>query len=200
MQDGNETNSQPLTGLPHLVASSVSSGDITSIDADTVVVNLFQGVTSPGGATGAVDRALGGTISVLVAAGDIPGKPGDVTVLYSGGAISARRVLVVGLGREEKFDLEAVRRAAARAALRARELGSERLATIAHGAGIGGLDAAQAAQATLEGALLARSEEHTSELQSRGHLVCRLLLEKKNNPHTTMETNIKNKTLNHICI
>src|SRR5690625_5400335 len=26
---------------------------------------------------------------------------------------------------------------------------------------------------------LMRSEEHTSELQSRGHLVCRLLLEKK---------------------
>src|SRR5690625_6194080 len=25
-----------------------------------------------------------------------------------------------------------------------------------------------------------RSEEHTSELQSRGHLVCRLLLDKKN--------------------
>src|SRR5690625_6044820 len=25
-----------------------------------------------------------------------------------------------------------------------------------------------------------KSEEHTSELQSRGHLVCRLLLEKKN--------------------
>src|SRR2546422_4292230 len=32
-----------------------------------------------------------------------------------------------------------------------------------------------------------RSEEHTSELQSRLHLVCRLLLEKKktNNKHTT---------------
>src|SRR5690625_6768608 len=28
-----------------------------------------------------------------------------------------------------------------------------------------------------------RSEEHTSELQSRGHLVCRLLLEKKTNRH-----------------
>src|SRR5690625_5662315 len=27
---------------------------------------------------------------------------------------------------------------------------------------------------------LSRSEEHTSELQSRGHLVCRLLLAKKN--------------------
>src|SRR5690625_6008365 len=38
---------------------------------------------------------------------------------------------------------------------------------------------------SLVGALMAvgegrrRSEEHTSELQSRGHLVCRLLLEKK---------------------
>src|SRR5207253_6294843 len=29
-----------------------------------------------------------------------------------------------------------------------------------------------------------RSEEHTSELQSRGHLVCRLLLEKKKRIHT----------------
>src|SRR3712207_7507061 len=30
-----------------------------------------------------------------------------------------------------------------------------------------------------------RSEEHTSELQSRQYLVCRLLLEKKKNPNTT---------------
>src|SRR5690625_2313232 len=29
------------------------------------------------------------------------------------------------------------------------------------------------------GTVTTRSEEHTSELQSRGHLVCRLLLEKK---------------------
>src|SRR5690625_5606660 len=31
-----------------------------------------------------------------------------------------------------------------------------------------------------------RSEEHTSELQSRGHLVCRLLLEKKNRKSTRL--------------
>src|SRR5436305_5876499 len=31
-----------------------------------------------------------------------------------------------------------------------------------------------------------RSEEHTSELQSRPHLVCRLLLEKKKPPSTTI--------------
>src|SRR3989449_5997386 len=38
-----------------------------------------------------------------------------------------------------------------------------------------------------------RSEEHTSELQSRLHLVCRLLLEKKNkNYKRTTLTNIHN--------
>src|SRR5690625_5654386 len=34
----------------------------------------------------------------------------------------------------------------------------------------------------------ARSEEHTSELQSRGHLVCRLLLEKKNKKQKKSKT------------
>src|SRR5690625_5706517 len=32
-----------------------------------------------------------------------------------------------------------------------------------------------------------RSEEHTSELQSRGHLVCRLLLEKKKTQETSKQ-------------
>src|SRR5215813_14954446 len=39
----------------------------------------------------------------------------------------------------------------------------------------------------------ARSEEHTSELQSRPHLVCRLLLEKKKKKKKTNKVN-KNNT------
>src|SRR3712207_7922681 len=46
-----------------------------------------------------------------------------------------------------------------------------------------GEDAAERAAEALERALLQRSEEHTSELQSRQYLVCRLLLEKKPIPH-----------------
>src|SRR5690625_6264873 len=38
-----------------------------------------------------------------------------------------------------------------------------------------------------------RSEEHTSELQSRGHLVCRLLLEKKNKIGVILQIYIKQK-------
>src|SRR2546429_4643067 len=39
-------------------------------------------------------------------------------------------------------------------------------------------------------ARLARSEEHTSELQSRLHLVCRLLLEKKKTTSCIPSTNL----------
>src|SRR3712207_7686603 len=61
-------------------------------------------------------------------------------------------------------------------------------------AGRGQRSLATGARADLRGALdprldalrvVERSEEHTSELQSRQYLVCRLLLEKKKEPHTT---------------
>src|SRR5690625_6976266 len=41
-----------------------------------------------------------------------------------------------------------------------------------------------------------RSEEHTSELQSRGHLVCRLLLEKKKKRSRTSKTVEKTPSIN----
>src|SRR3712207_7268743 len=43
--------------------------------------------------------------------------------------------------------------------------------------------AASAGSSTCSNTSLGRSEEHTSELQSRQYLVCRLLLEKKKNTH-----------------
>src|SRR3712207_8230958 len=43
------------------------------------------------------------------------------------------------------------------------------------------LDESGVAPSTIRAVGCSRSEEHTSELQSRQYLVCRLLLEKKNN-------------------
>src|SRR3989442_12050947 len=40
-----------------------------------------------------------------------------------------------------------------------------------------------------------RSEEHTSELQSRPHLVCRLLLEKKNKINTRDSSSLTDRTM-----
>src|SRR5689334_24186936 len=45
-----------------------------------------------------------------------------------------------------------------------------------------------------------RSEEHTSELQSQFHLVCRLLLEKKKKKNNTHKLRIITININHIYI
>ena len=65
----------------------VEAGDITQHPAKAVVVNLFEGVTHPAGATGAMDRALGGGISQLIAEGEIKGKTEEVTLIHTLGRI-----------------------------------------------------------------------------------------------------------------
>ncbi len=129
-------------------------GDISAAEADVVVVNLFEGVTSPGGATGAVDEALGGAIRRLIELGDIRGKAGEFTTIHTFGKLAAPRVLVAGLGKAEDFDVHAVRNLSAEIARACRKPGVTRIATIAHGAGIGGLDPNACAQALAEGTLL----------------------------------------------
>lgn len=133
----------------------VEQGSVTDVQTPLLVVNLFEGVVTPGGATGAVDRALGGLISRLIADGEIKGKLEDVTIIHTLGKLPAQRVAVVGLGPRVKFDLEGVRRASGSALKKARELNVHSYHTIVHGAGIGGFDVADCAQAITEGALLA---------------------------------------------
>lgn len=125
-------------------------GDVTAWEGDAIVVNLFKGVKAPGGATGAVDEATGGAISRLIQLGDLTGRAGQTRLLYPGGDLGAKRVLVVGLGEQEAFDLQAVRKAAAAAVKAFRGTKVKRAATIVHGAGIGGIEAYDAARAIAE--------------------------------------------------
>jgi leucyl aminopeptidase len=135
---------------------SARGGRLPEAAADTIVVNLLQGVTQPSGATGALDEALGGAISRLIESRDFTGKLNQTAVLYppAGGAVTAARVILVGLGKREEFTLDRARQAAGAAARRARHLGGREVATVLHGAGSGGLAPREAAQALAEGSLL----------------------------------------------
>ena len=154
---------------------SVAIDNIAAYDADAIVVNLFEGVTVPGGATGAVDSAMNGQIRHLISGGDFTGKFKQVAVLYPQDGMTARRVILVGLGKSEDFTLDRVRQVSAVAAKRAQSLGSGHLASIIHGAGVGGMDAREAAQAVVEGAILGTyrftpyksgDDDDTGELES----------------------------------
>ena len=147
---------------------NVVVGDITDFATPALVVNLFEGVTHPGGATGAVDRALGGAITALIADGEIKGKLGELTLVHTPGRIPANRVVVAGLGKAGDFDTGSVRRVSGDVARFLRGKGVTEFATIAHGAGIGGLDAGESAQAIAEGTLLGLYKFNTYRSNGNG--------------------------------
>ena len=140
------------------VSVKVERASVTSVRTPLLVVNLFEGMDRPSGATAAVDEALGGLISRLIGDGEIRGSLGDITIVHNQGdrsQLAAERVAVVGLGKRDDLDLEALRVASATAARKARDLRVGRYATIVHGAGAGGLDSRLAARTVVEASLLA---------------------------------------------
>jgi leucyl aminopeptidase len=132
----------------------VETGDITASTADAVVVNLFEGVAVPSGGTGAIDQALGGLLSNLIAAGDLRGKWGEFTLVHTQGKLPSPRLVVAGLGKADKFDIDRVRELAGNLSRYLRRLRVRSAATIAHGAGGAGLDPADCAEAIAEGTVL----------------------------------------------
>lgn len=127
---------------------------ITDFTGDIIIINLFEEVRRPGGATGTIDKALGGIITKLIRSGELSGKLGETAVVHTFGKIKADKVLIIGLGKAEDFNVERIRKAAGAAIKQARKTGAGKVGTIVHGAGIGGIEPNQAAQALVEGSLL----------------------------------------------
>ena len=131
---------------------NVATMDITSAATPALVVNLFSDVEKPSGATGAVDKALGGAIAQLIEDGEIKGKRGELTLLHTMGKIGPARVVVAGLGKQGDFDADVARSVSSEALRYLRRRGVNEAVTVAHGAG--GLSPEEAGRAIAEGAVL----------------------------------------------
>ncbi|MCD6391409.1 MAG: leucyl aminopeptidase [Dehalococcoidia bacterium] len=135
----------------------VITGDIAQIEADAIVVNLFEDTTQPGGATAAVDKALGGAISSLINRGETKGKFGEINIIHTFGKprqVGAEIVAIVGLGKLQDFNTDKIRGVAGEFCRALRKLNCHKIATILHGTGTGGIQPETSAQAITEGALL----------------------------------------------
>ncbi|MDW8172485.1 MAG: leucyl aminopeptidase [Anaerolineae bacterium] len=131
---------------------NVRSGDIFTAEADTLLVFVPQEELSPFAKR--VNEALGGWLEDLRANGDFSGKRGESQVLYPRGQMSFQRVILIGIGKREDFDAEAVRRVAAIALQRARQLKAQKVASMTIGTGSGHIALRVAVRAMIEGALL----------------------------------------------
>src|SRR5207244_8002246 len=98
-----------------------------------------------------LDRAAGGVVARVITSGDFKGKRDETTLLYPTGAKS-ERVLLVGLGKPGEVTRNAIRRAAAVAAKRARGLGAKQLAVTVAAEARNGVSARDLGQVVVEGA------------------------------------------------
>ncbi len=149
----------------------VQQASVTEIDTPLLVVSVVEGQTQPSGITSAVDAALGGQISRLIAAGEITGEPATVTVIHTDASpgLKAQRVAVAGLGKQAELELENVRVASALAARKARDLKVDSFASVVHDPGTSGLSSEDVARVTMESSILAlyRYEQFKEATKSR---------------------------------
>ncbi len=133
---------------------SCLKSEVSSVETEALVINLFEDVKVPGGATGAIDTVLGGKISRLINSGEISGKKNEITIIHTFGEFKFERIIICGLGKQDKFNYDTVRQIMAITMRQLRKIKVSRVATICHGSGIAGLDPKLCAVAITEGALL----------------------------------------------
>jgi leucyl aminopeptidase len=133
-------------------------GEIQNEQVELIVLGLFEDHTGLSQTAAAVDQVLGGLIAQLTADGDFKGKTKELALLYTAGIETAKRILLVGLGKEAKFGVEAVRVAAGTVAKRVHELGVRKFSTEVFGAELHKLSLEDAVQAVVEGTGLALYE------------------------------------------
>ncbi len=102
----------------------------------------------------AVDKALGGHLRDVRSSGEFTGTPRQSVVMHTRGALPAKRVLLMGLGKKRDVTLDGIRQAMGEAAKRVRQLGARAFAAPLPGADVVRAPAADVAQAMVEGAML----------------------------------------------
>jgi len=142
----------------------VLTGDITQIECDALIVDIYEETGGPEGAAAEADKVLDGAVGDLAGAGEIKGKPGEVTVIHTLGRMLPRRIAVCGMGKKGDVTPDKVRSAIAEACRALRSSGAKKIGAVALGS-IAGLDKKDVAQALAEGAILGLYEfrRHTTK-------------------------------------
>lgn len=129
---------------------------IEQIACDALIVSAARktasGIELASPAT-TIDTALAGLIHEISANGEFKGNSGELLTLHPAGKLATRRVIVVGLGAQDKITTQSVRRAMSIAARHLQKTGAQKIA-IATGFVSDSFNAVQEAQAAAEGVLL----------------------------------------------
>ncbi|HLZ14260.1 MAG TPA: leucyl aminopeptidase [Candidatus Acidoferrum sp.] len=125
-----------------------------SLETDALVTPVFEGDDALQGRVAELDQFTGGLLKKLATSGELTGKSLEFTLLHAPAGLKAARLLLVGAGKRDQFNVATLRKVAG-AALRA--LKAKSVKNFAFLAG-GALPGEEGAQAIVEGLLTADFE------------------------------------------
>jgi len=99
------------------------TGKILDEKTDSIVVGIYEDIDNLDGSVKLIDDITEGMISDLLESGDFGGELNDTVILYTKKFLPTKRLMVVGLGKKDKFDLERLRQVSATVVRRLRDLG-----------------------------------------------------------------------------
>jgi leucyl aminopeptidase len=135
------------------------------MQADALVTYVFDGDNRLDGLLADIDRSQTGGLAALVTSGELTGKALELVLLHYPQGLEAKRLLLVGAGKREKFAVGDLRKIAGTAARYLKSRGVKKMVFLAHE----GERGADAAQAVTEGLLVAEfeSDKYRSEKKNK---------------------------------
>jgi leucyl aminopeptidase len=136
-----------------------------AVQSDALVTYVFDKDNKFDGVLGEVDRAINGQLSSLVSSGELTGKSLELTLLHFPQGLTAKKLLLVGAGKPEKFTVSDLRKIAGTAVRHLKTRGVKKLAFLTRE----GERGPAAAQAVVEGLIVAdfESDKYRTERKNR---------------------------------
>lgn len=131
----------------------VNKGNLVDTKSQALILTLFEDSKKLTGLALEIDKLSDGLISELIGNGDFEGKPSQVSVVYTKRTLPAKRIALVGLGKQKDFNLEKLRAAFASVMRHLRGMNIKEAATSIHLNLVPGKKE-QIVEAAVEGALL----------------------------------------------
>ncbi len=90
----------------------------------------------------------------IIEHGDFKGKQGDLSLVYTNGAIKAERILLVGLGKKEKLTAESIRQVVGTASRKARDLDVKEISIFLDSFSRGVVEITETTEALVQGMIM----------------------------------------------
>ncbi|MDI6743658.1 MAG: leucyl aminopeptidase [Smithella sp.] len=87
----------------------VKKGSLVDVKNQAIILALCEDTGKLSGVALDIDKKTGGLISELIGNGDFEGKPSQISVVYTRASLPAKRIALVGLGKQNELNPEKLR-------------------------------------------------------------------------------------------